>query len=327
MKRVLLILLGLLIVIIGAVAIYVKFALPKVPLMSDIKVDITPERIKRGEYLANHVSLCMDCHSTRDWSKFSGPLVPGTLGKGGEYFDEKTDMPGKLYSKNITPYNLKDWTDGEIFRTITSGVTKNNEALFPLMPYPYYGKMDREDIYDIIAYIRSLQPIDNPNPDHSLDFPMNFIVNTIPKDAHLGIKPKKNDTLSYGTYLTNAATCMECHTQVKQGQIIPELAFAGGREFKGPNGSTVSANITPHLGSGIGKWSSDDFVERFKAYNNLDSLPQLGQKDVNTIMPWYMLSGMEQDDLVAIYKYLQSLKPIENKVEHFRPLGIASSAD
>ena len=327
MKKVLLILFGILIVIIGAVAIYIKFNLPQVPLMSDIKVDITPERIKRGEYLANHVSLCMDCHSTRDWSKFSGPLIPGTLGQGGEYFDEKTDMPGKLYSKNITPYNLKDWTDSELFRTITSGVTKNNEALFPLMPYPYYGKMDREDIYDIIAYIRSLQPIDNANPAHSLDFPMNFIVNTIPKDAHLSIKPKKSDTLSYGAYLTNAAACMECHTQVKQGQIILELAFAGGREFKGPNGSVVSANITPDLESGIGKWSSVDFVERFKAYNNLDSLPQLGHKDVNTIMPWYMLSGMEEDDLVAIYKYLKSLKPIENKVEHFRPLGIASSAD
>lgn len=285
MKKVLFILFGLLVATVGGAAIYVKYALPQVPLMTDIKVDITPERIARGEYLANHVSLCMDCHSTRDWSKFSGPLVPGTLGKGGEYFDEKLDIPGKVYSKNITPYNLKDWTDAELFRTITSGVNKNGDALFPLMPYPYYGRMDKEDIYDIIAYIRSLKPIENSNPEHSLNFPMSFIVNTIPQTAQLSVKPPTSDTLAYGAYLTNASACMECHTRVNAGQIIPELAFAGGREFFGPNGSSISANITPDEETGIGKWSSEDFVERFKAYSNLDSLPKLGPGEVNTIMP------------------------------------------
>lgn len=327
MKKVLFILFGLLVATVGGAAIYVKYALPQVPLMTDIKVDITPERIARGEYLANHVSLCMDCHSTRDWSKFSGPLVPGTLGKGGEYFDEKLDIPGKVYSKNITPYNLKDWTDAELFRTITSGVNKNGDALFPLMPYPYYGRMDKEDIYDIIAYIRSLKPIENSNPEHSLNFPMSFIVNTIPQTAQLSVKPPTSDTLAYGAYLTNASACMECHTRVNAGQIIPELAFAGGREFFGPNGSSISANITPDEETGIGKWSSEDFVERFKAYSNLDSLPKLGPGEVNTIMPWYMLSGMEENDLVAIYKYLHSLKPIENRVEHFRPLIIPENSD
>jgi hypothetical protein len=44
------------------------------------------DHVKRGEYLANHVSLCVDCHSQRDYSKWSGPLVPGTLGEGGEAF-------------------------------------------------------------------------------------------------------------------------------------------------------------------------------------------------------------------------------------------------
>src|SRR5690554_4055662 len=323
MKKTLIIILGILIVAAVEASAYLIFALPEVPLLSNIKVDITPERIRRGEYLANHVTLCMDCHSTRDWSKYSGPLVSGTLGKGGEYFDEKLGMPGEFYSKNITPYHLKDWSDAELFRAITSGVNKNGEALFPLMPYPYYRKMDKEDIYDIIAYIRSLRPISNTSPDHSLDFPMSFIINTIPEGAQLSVKPAKSDTIAYGAYLTNAAACMECHTQVERGQIIPDLAFAGGREFIGPNGSSISANITPDKESGIGKWSAEDFVERFKAYNNLDSLPQMDQNEINTIMPWYMLSGMEESDLIAIYKYLQSLKPIENKVEHFRAAEIA----
>lgn len=323
MKKALIIVFGLLIVSAVGMAAYLKYELPKVPLLTDINVNITPERIERGEYLANHVTLCMDCHSTRDWSKFSGPLVSGSLGKGGEYFDEKMGLPGKFYSKNITPYNLTHWTDAEIFRVITSGENKDGQAMFPLMPYLYYGKMDKEDIYDIIAYIRSIKPIKNTTPEHTLDFPMNFIVNTIPQEAYLSVKPVKSDTIAYGAYLTNASACMECHTQVKRGQVIPELAFAGGREFMGPNGASISANITPDMESGIGKWSAADFVERFKAYENLDSLPQMDQKDINTIMPWNMLAGMKESDLIAIYKYLHSLKPIENKVAHYRTVKIA----
>lgn len=326
MKRALFITLGILIVLVAGALSYVKFVLPEVPLSSAVKVDITSERIQRGEYLANHVTLCMDCHSTRDWSKYSGPLMPGTLGKGGEYFDEKLGMPGKFYSKNITPYHLKNWSDAEIFRAITSGVNKNGEALFPLMPYLYYGKMDKEDVYDIIAYVRSLRPIENTTPGHRIDFPMNLIVNTIPDEAHLSVKPPKSDTIAYGAYLTNAAACMECHTRVERGQIIPELAFAGGREFIGPNGASISANITPDRESGIGKWSAEDFVERFKAYKNYDSLPLMAANEVNTIMPWYMFSGMEESDLIAIYKYLQSLKPIQNKVIHFRTAALAHNS-
>lgn len=323
MKKLAFMFLALLVVSVVGAAAYVKYELPEVPLFSDIKVDVTPERIQRGEYLANHLTLCMDCHSTRDWSEYSGPMVAGTLGRGGEYFDEKLGMPGKFYSKNITPFHLKDWSDAEIFRAITSGENKDGGAIFPLMPYSYYGRMDKEDIYDIIAYIRSLSPIENITPERSLDFPMNFIVNTIPEKAHLTIKPSKSDTIQYGAYLTNATACMECHTQVKKGQIIPELAFSGGREFIGVNGSSISANITPDKDTGIGKWSAKEFVERFKSYKDVDSLPKMGKNDINTIMPWTMFAGMKESDLIAIYKYLQTLKPIHNEVVHFKSNQIA----
>ena len=323
MKKILFAFLALLVVSAVGAAAYVKFAIPKVALFSDIQVDVSPIRIERGEYLANHVTLCMDCHSNRDWSKFSGPMVPGTLGKGGEYFDENLGMPGQFYSKNITPFHLKDWSDAELFRVITTGENKDGDAIFPLMPYLYYGKMDKEDIFDIIAYIRSLSPIANTPPERSLNFPMNFIINTIPEEAHFTVKPAKNDTIRYGAYLTNASACVECHTQVKQGVIIPELAFSGGREFIGVNGSSVSANITPDMETGIGKWSAKDFVERFKSYQNIDSLPQLDKNDINTVMPWNMLAGMEESDLIAIYKYLHTLKPIHNTVVHFKSSSIA----
>ena len=317
MKKVLLTILIIVVVVIAGGASYLKFALPDVGAATDLKIDITPERVQHGEYLANDVTLCMDCHSTRDWTKFSGPMVAGTNGKGGELFDEKVGFPGTFYSKNITPANIKDWTDGEIFRAVTTGVDKFGNALFPVMPYHNYGKMDKEDVYDIIAYIRSLPPIENSTPDRTIDFPMNFIVNTIPVKASFTEKPPKSDTIKYGAYLVNAAACEECHTKVNKGQIIPELAFSGGRDFHMPNGVVNSANITPDKGTGIGGWTAEQFVARFKAYTNPANTPVMGSTDVNTIMPWTMLAGMDTSDLRSIYAYLQTLKPIKNEVVHF----------
>ncbi len=317
MKKVLLTILIIVVVVIAGGASYLRFALPNVGAASDLKIDITPERVQHGEYLANHVTLCMDCHSTRNWTKFSGPMVAGTNGKGGELFDEKVGFPGTFYSKNITPANIKDWTDGEIFRAVTTGVDKFGNALFPVMPYHNYGKMDKEDVYDIIAYIRSLPPIENSTPDRTIDFPMNFIVNTIPVKASFTQKPPKSDTIKYGAYLVNAAACEECHTKVNKGQIIPELAFSGGRDFHMPNGVVNSANITPDKGTGIGGWTAEQFVARFKAYTNPANIPLMGSTDVNTIMPWTMLASMDTSDLRSIYAYLQTLKPIKNEVVHF----------
>jgi hypothetical protein len=146
------------VIILSGVA-YLKFMLPNVGKAPDLKIERTPERVERGRYLANSVTVCMDCHSRRDWSQWSGPLIPGTEGGGGEPFDRKMGFPGDFYSRNITPYGLKDWTDGEIYRAITTGVSRDNEPLFPVMPYHYYGQLDNEDIYSIIAYVRTLHPV------------------------------------------------------------------------------------------------------------------------------------------------------------------------
>jgi len=67
--------------LVGAIAgyVYILKAFPKIEPALDIRVNASPEMIKRGEYLFNHVTACADCHSTRDYSKFAGPLVPGTV--------------------------------------------------------------------------------------------------------------------------------------------------------------------------------------------------------------------------------------------------------
>jgi mono/diheme cytochrome c family protein len=311
------------VVLVGGLLTYVKTALPNVGAPEDITVERTPERIERGRYLAHSVTICMDCHSTRDWTKFSGPLTEGTLGKGGDRFDQTVDMPGVFYAKNITPAGIERYTDGELFRIITTGVNKDGKAIFPLMPYPYYGRMDREDIYSIIAYVRTLEPITNPVPDSEPDFPMNFILNTIPKPAEPETRPEPSDQLAYGAYMVNATACRECHTQVKQGQIIPEVAFGGGREFGFPDGSRVSsANITPDKQTGIGNWTREQFIARFKMYTDSSYvLPPVKPGEFNSIMPWTMYAGMTEEDLSAIFAYLQTVAPIANQVTKFSPAG------
>lgn len=309
-------LLLLIVVLAGALLTYVKTALPDVGEAEDIKVELTNERIERGRYLANSVTVCMDCHSVRDWSKFSGPLTEGTLGQGGDRFDQSIGMPGVFYARNITPEGISRYTDGELFRVITTGVTKEGRAMFPLMPFLYYGKMDQEDIYSIIAYIRTLEPVKNEVPESVPDFPMNFIINTLPKKASLQKRPDPSDQLAYGAYMVNASGCIECHTQVDKGQIIPEVAFSGGREFNFPDGSVVrSANITTDEKTGIGSWTKEQFLARFKAYADSSYvLPGVSPGEFNTIMPWTMYSQMKEEDLAAIFTYLQSVKPIENNV-------------
>jgi len=323
MRKALKVLSYLLLVILLLVSIslvYIKTALPNVGPAPDLKIASTPEKIERGRYLANAVTVCMDCHSTRDWTKFAGPLTEGTLGKGGEKFDQKAGFPGIYYSKNITPAGISRYTDGELFRLITTGVTKEGRAMFPVMPYGHYGKMDPSDIESIIAYIRSLSPIQSQPPESKSDFPMNFIINTIPKKAIPEHMPAPTDTIAYGKYMVNASACIECHTQVDKGQIIEKLAFSGGRTFSMPAGVIRSANITPDAATGIGSWTEEMFLNRFKLYADTAYQPALVKEgEFNSIMPWMMYSKMKPADLSAIYKYLRTVKALENKVDKFSP--------
>ena len=315
------ILLIILLLAIGGIIGYVVWFLPDIPVDESVKVEATPERLARGEYLANHVMACMDCHSTRDWTKFSGPVVPGTLGRGGEVFDQRMGFPGKFYAPNITPYHLKDWTDAEIYRAMTAGVSKDGRPLFPIMGYLTLGTLDKEDIYSIIAYIRTLPEISYTAPASKPDFPFSIILHTLPTVSKHTVRPEKAVTVEYGNYLVKASGCIDCHTPDKKGMIIPELAFSGGRSFPLPGGILSSANITPDPGTGIGTWTADAFLARFKSasYENY-AATHVDSTSFNTLMPWTLYSGMDTTDLLAIYTYLKSVKPIEHKVVKFAPL-------
>jgi mono/diheme cytochrome c family protein len=314
----------LLVMSVIALGFYFNAAYPAVDPAPDIQVEITPENVERGRYLAHHVTVCMDCHSSREWELYSGPLLHGTLGMGGEHFPREMGFPGDFYAPNLTPYHLANWTDGELYRAITAGVSKDGRALFPVMPYPAFGKMAKEDIYAIIAYLRSLPAQESEVPTSKADFPFNLILKTLPQmPTHASAIPDKTNKIAYGAYLFSAASCMDCHTPYEKGKFDMSLANAGGRAFPMPSGIIRTPNITPHPSTGIGLWTEEQFVGRFKAYADSHYVPaRIGPEDFQTIMPWTMYGGMEEEDLRAIFAYLQSLPPVEHSVERFSPLAL-----
>ena len=302
----------LILVVVAAIS-YIMLALPNVGEAENIKIELTPQRIARGKYLVQ-VTSCLDCHSRGDRAKFASPVDSAFYGAGGGVFSKDEGFPGTVNVPNITPYNLKNWTDGEIFRAVTTGVRKNGSAIFPIMPWPFYAKMDREDIYSIIAYIRTLKPVEADYPKSKLDFPLYIIIHTMPQKAGLTTKPDPHDTIKYGAYLVQAAACSECHSQDKQGVPIAGLEFAGGKEF-GVGGNTLrSANITPDNETGIGKWTKEQFIASFKAYSDPAKAAKVGPNEFQTIMPRWQYAKLTEGDIASIYAYLRTLKPVNNKV-------------
>jgi mono/diheme cytochrome c family protein len=317
--KVMLVLLGLVVLLVLAGGTYVKFGLPDVGDAPKLVIKSTPQRLERGSYLANNVTVCMDCHSTRDWSLFAAPMSTTGIGGGGEKFDQKMGFPGAFYAPNITPAAIKNWTDGELFRAITTGVNKDGKALFPLMASHRFGQMDREDINSIIVYIRSLPPVVNEVPVSKPDFPVNFLINTMPKKASFTKIPSESDTVKYGGYLVNAAGCVDCHSKLEKGSIVEGTEFGGGMEFNFQQGIVRSPNITADTQTGIGSWTKDLFIQRFKSFVSPGYQSAKVNNGMNTPMPWVMYGGMKENDLAAIYAYLKTVKTISNQVNRFEP--------
>ena len=285
-----------------------------------VNADSVKKMVDRGKYLAHYVSLCIDCHSQRDFSQFSGPLKEGTEGMGGEEFNEKLGIPGVVYARNITPDTVNGigkWTDEDIARAITRGVNKNGDTLFPLMPYPHYNTMSKEDVYSIIAYIRTLKPNSNKVPDRKLVIPVSLAyppMGSASLDSNR--KPDVSNIVAYGAYMWNASACMDCHTPMDNKGFVMSKMMAGGRIFDLGIFTVTSSNLTPDTATGIGKWTEQMFLDKFKLYRDPAAYKSNPGKN-NSIMPWTLYAQMDDFDLKAIYRFMQTLPAVNNKVEKY----------
>jgi mono/diheme cytochrome c family protein len=312
------VLLVLLLLVAGGGLAYLYSAYPNVPLNETYQIQPTPERLARGKYLNDHVVGCTACHTERDWTRFSGPIKPERTGAGGDHF--ALGPAGDLYGKNITPAAIGAWSDAELYRAVTSGVSRDGTPLFPLMPYPHFGVMDDEDIQAVLSYVRSLKPIESTIRPRTLNFPLFLIVRTIPRAAAPQQRPSPDDQLAYGRYMLRSALCADCHTPIdEQGTPLPGMDFAGGMELIETGFRVRTANITPDADTGIGSWTEQQFVDKFKAFDTPDAAPALNEVErrQNTPMPWTAYAGMTREDLAAIYAALRAQKPITNRVTKF----------
>ena len=326
----------LLVAVIGVAMIYVTRSLPKLaPADQSLKIEVTQARVARGNYLVHHVQDCYSCHSIRDWSQFGGPVIAGSEFRGGEtLFDDRIGLPGKIPPKNLTPYNLKNYSDGELVRVIRTGVRRDGQPLFPVMPYQNYAVMSQEDLYSVIAYLRTLKEAPNDVPEHELIFPVSVIVHTIPQEAPpfpAPVDPK--NTVEYGRYLVRQGSCSNCHSPVDAhhnelkgqylsgGQEFPLLNIDGDMSAL-PGAAVRTANLTPDNETGTGKWSKAEFIARFADWRGKSGqakVQKLKNGEFQSPMPWLYYSGMTDADLGAIYDFLRTVKPVRHEVKKFTP--------
>ncbi len=290
-----------------------------------IDVGLDPAVVERGRYLANHVAICITCHSERDYAYLGAPPKPGTEGRGGLTIPELFKAPRGLIipAPNLTPAALGDWTDGEIYRAIAGGVGQNR-ALFPAHPFSKYRTMPTEDIEAIIAYLRTLPPMPDELPERYLKYrSLETLVNTWPQPPPKHTQRAEPGNRRYAKNLMDAAGCLWCHSpQTRLAFPIPGKEFSGGVPMLIPppgGGLSWSTNLTPDP-TGLGAWSRDDFISRFKRTTpEVVRARPIEPGGFNSLMPWEAYSGMTEEDLGVIYDTLREVKPIENASPRWTP--------
>ncbi len=316
---------GLFLIVFALVAgalVWLSLKKPAAHPPSAEKIEATPARLARGEYLVEHVADCMGCHSDHV-IKFGVPVKPGTNGQGGYIFDKKLGFPGVVAAQNITSdpeTGLGNWSDGEILRAMREGIDRNGDALFPMMPYQHFSHMSDEDAKAIVVYLRTVPAIKHAVPAKHLEFPLNFVVKFIPKPLEGPVpQPDPADALTHGKYLTIIGGCLECHSpHDDKNRLVAEQAYSGGWRMEGPWGTVNTANLTPGPHTYMGHATKAEFIGRFRAFAGMtaDTAPE-APVGHNTVMPWLAFSHMTDQDLGAIFDFLKTLKPNPRVVVSF----------
>jgi mono/diheme cytochrome c family protein len=282
---------------------------PKKRALTDRKFEATPERLKRGEYLVEHVAGCTVCHTPEAPGPNGPEILPAKKGSG-QIFPVAPGFPGTLVAPNITPdaeTGVGNFTDDQLARAIREGISHDGQTLFPMMPYAHYRRMSDEDLASVIVYIRAVPPIRNVLPRTDIHFPLKYLVRGVPEPVTGTVQADLSTPVSRGEYLVNLSVCSECHTPRKRGQSDAAMKFAGGQAFD-TSGKVVSPNITPDA-TGIANYTEDIFVKALRT-------GYVGKRQLNTVMPWQFYSGQTDEDLKAMYAYLRTVRPVAHRVDN-----------
>jgi mono/diheme cytochrome c family protein len=266
--------------------------------------------VARGRYVVRRLANCAACHGDPKQMErnLEGEEVPLSGG-----FAFKIP-PGEFFVRNITPdpeTGIGRFSDGEIARALRHGVGHDGRALLPFMEMQ--GLSD-EDLTAVVSYLRSQPPVQNLVPNHRPNLLGNIVMATAlanpvgPKETPPQASPH-GATVENGRYLAESVTnCWACHTQrdMKTGALTgPRFGGAHMPDDYNPKRMWAPPNLTNDPATGrLAKFTEDEFVARIHQGRVLPGSP----------MPWQGFKNMDDDDLRAIYRYLESLPPVVNDV-------------
>jgi mono/diheme cytochrome c family protein len=248
------------------------------------------------------------CHTGKD----------GPVGAGG---DEIKTPFGRFYGTNITPdaeTGIGRWSDDEIIAAIRTGDARGGVEA-PVMPYYLYAGMSDRDVRDLVAYLRTLAPVQRQN--RVVDVPIPF-----PGLAYrawrllfvAGVSPPADapdDPLERGRYFANhVSICTDCHTpRTRFGAPDTSLYLAG--TDNGPDGEKVP-NITPDRDTGVGTWTENDIVQLLQTTMkpDMDNVQGLMATVIEGVGGGPGYAQAPESELRSIAKYLKTVPPVRRKV-------------
>lgn len=312
-------LIGLIILLIGTAAAFIWFrGIPTYkadipPHIASLQVPRDSALVERGAKIAT--LLCNACHQ----------------GEGGKLTGRQmNDLPpvfGVLYSMNITQdleHGIGKWTDGELYYFLRTGIHTDGRWSPPYMPK--FPLMADEDLYAVVAWLRSDDPVLAPDsreyPPNKPNFFIKFLSNVAffppPLPTQPIAIPDTTDKVAFGRYVADAlCACYACHSAdfAKQDALFPEKSlgfYGGGNPMLNMEQELVpSANITPDKETGIGHWTYQQFYEAVKFNKNPKGGP--------LYYPMFPHTTLTDTELDAVWAYLQTVPPIKSQVQRYQP--------
>lgn len=245
--------------------------------------------IARGKHLVKALTLCDECHGEQ---------------LGGDVFEDEP-MIATFYAPNLTSGQGgvgAYYSDADYIRAIRHGVDPQGRGLM-IMHSDVYHNLSQQDLGAIIAYLKSVPPVDNELPEPKIK-PLGKIMvamgmfdsealplipaEKIDHSAPYADMPPQAATAEYGGYLMSITLCHMCHG--------PELT--GGPPLE--EGMQAAPNITP--GGELRAWSEADFVQTIRT-----GVSPSGHKLNPDFMPWNLYANMTDEELKSLWLYLQSL--------------------
>lgn len=284
---VLAVLAGLIIMVLAILNITTTARLNKVYDLPSAPVTISSSAaaIERGKHLT--AFRCVECHGIN----FGGSVM----------LDDP--LLGTAIATNIASGVGKygqPLTDEQFVRILRHGVDEKGKALV-VMPAQAYRFLTDQDVNDIIAYVRSLPVVDDTMPAPRATLFGTALIGAgalgdiIPAESidHSVLQVSNviaGKTADYGDYLVKTIGCSDCHGQDLSGGQLP-----------GPV-KVLAPDLSP--AGKLSGWTADDFIKALRTGVTPDG------RHLSPSMPWIFQGQMSDEELTAIFMYLQSL-PVE----------------